>query len=118
MWLLVFRGSALMAYLICRGRQLRCAASDFWFINSCAVRPVRTIVIPQLHVFTPDWNPGGFEAQELRQHFPCQKGCAVQLGREIPSFVVDPGLPTYQQCLVTQARSPHDPHVPTLWSAS
>ena len=33
---------ALIANVVCRGRQLRCAASDFWFINSCAVRHMST----------------------------------------------------------------------------
>ena len=54
---------------------LECKKADFWFINTC---------------------------EELRQHFPCERGCAVELGDDVPNYVINPELPTYQTCLVTQ----------------
>ncbi len=52
-----------------------CRPQDFWFINTCEV---------------------------LRQHFPCEKGCTVELGSDVPAYVRQQGLPTSQACLVTQ----------------
>jgi hypothetical protein len=52
-----------------------CRPQDFWFINTCEV---------------------------LRQHFPCEKGCTVELGSDVPAYVHQQGLPTSQACLVTQ----------------
>lgn len=60
-----------------RGRGLRCVDADFWFINSCT---------------------------ELRRAFPCEGGCAVELGHDVPNYVVDARQPTYQKCLVNQVR--------------
>jgi hypothetical protein len=54
---------------------LACKKEDFWFINTC---------------------------EELKRHFLCEKGCAVELGNDVPNYVVNPQLPTYQTCLVTQ----------------
>lgn len=54
---------------------MQCSTQDFWFINTC---------------------------EELQQHFPCQRGCAVELGDDVPNYVVNPALATYQTCLVTQ----------------
>jgi hypothetical protein len=54
---------------------MRCEAHEFWFINSCT---------------------------ELSKHFPCEQGCALVLGPDIPNYVDDPQLSTFQKCLVTQ----------------
>eukprot|EP00403_Amphidinium_massartii_P026855 CAMPEP_0178403690 /NCGR_PEP_ID=MMETSP0689_2-20121128/17500_1 /TAXON_ID=160604 /ORGANISM="Amphidinium massartii, Strain CS-259" /LENGTH=820 /DNA_ID=CAMNT_0020024655 /DNA_START=62 /DNA_END=2521 /DNA_ORIENTATION=- len=37
----------------------------------------------------------------LKQHFPCEQGCAHQVGKELPAYVVDNEQVTRQQCLVT-----------------
>mmetsp|Transcript_21667 Transcript_21667/g.50652 ORF Transcript_21667/g.50652 Transcript_21667/m.50652 type:complete len:791 (+) Transcript_21667:45-2417(+) len=37
----------------------------------------------------------------LKQHFPCEAGCAHQVGKELPAYVTDMDQPTRQQCLVT-----------------
>lgn len=54
---------------------MNCNAGEFWFINSC---------------------------EELSQHFACEKGCAVELGEDIPNYVLDTTLATHQTCLVNQ----------------
>ena len=58
-----------------RERGMECSQQDFWFLNSCEV---------------------------LRQHFPCERGCTVELGQDIPNYVVDPELATHQTCLIAQ----------------
>lgn len=67
-----------------RGRSMRCVSEDFWFLNTCA---------------------------QLRKHFPCQRGCAVELGKDIPNYVVDAAQPTHQKCLITQVE-----HIAHAWS--
>ncbi|KAK3274131.1 hypothetical protein CYMTET_17673 [Cymbomonas tetramitiformis] len=62
----------------CADVGLRCSEPDFWFINNC---------------------------QELAKHFPCERGCALVLGPDIPNYVHNPALNTYQKCLVTQEQS-------------
>ncbi|CAK9001972.1 unnamed protein product [Durusdinium trenchii] len=37
----------------------------------------------------------------LRKHFPCEAGCAHQVGKELPVYVPDEFQPTYRQCLLT-----------------
>ena len=37
----------------------------------------------------------------LRTHFPCEAGCAHQVGNELPVYVPDSFQPTYRQCLLT-----------------
>mmetsp|Transcript_55114 Transcript_55114/g.175314 ORF Transcript_55114/g.175314 Transcript_55114/m.175314 type:complete len:99 (+) Transcript_55114:1324-1620(+) len=54
---------------------LRCQADQFWFINKCEI---------------------------LMKLFPCERGCSMVLGRDIPNYVMDPALSTHGQCLVTQ----------------
>ncbi len=36
------------------------------------------------------------------QNFPCESGCAVELGSDIPNYVMDPNLSTFHSCLITQ----------------
>lgn len=52
-----------------------------WFINSC---------------------------KELRQHFPCEQGCALELGPDVPNYVQDPKLSTFHQCLVCVSSCPNN----------
>ena len=52
-----------------------CSGGDFWFVNSC---------------------------ETLKQHFPCERGCTVELGLDIPNYVVDLSLATHQTCLIAQ----------------
>ena len=56
-----------------RSANLTCSASDFWFINSC---------------------------EELQRNFPCERGCNVVLGDDVPNYVVNETMPTFHQCLV------------------
>jgi hypothetical protein len=60
-----------------RKQRLLCYEGDFWFINSC---------------------------EELTKHFKCERGCGVELGADVPNYVVDPALSNYQRCLVNQAQ--------------
>ncbi|KAF4681239.1 hypothetical protein FOZ60_012428 [Perkinsus olseni] len=39
-------------------------------------------------------------------HFPCEQGCGHQLGLELPAYVLDGGLHTFGQCLVTDHGAP------------
>lgn len=41
------------------------------------------------------------DCNEMLIHFPCEDGCAHQVGAELPAYVSDRSEPTYQQCLVT-----------------
>ena len=61
----------------CSNASMACSEDNFWFINSCSV---------------------------LRRHFRCERGCAVELGLDIPNYVMDPSLRTYQTCLVSQSQ--------------
>lgn len=54
---------------------MTCSTEDFWFINTC---------------------------EALARHFACEAGCAVELGPDVPNYVHDPSLNTFQSCLVTQ----------------
>ena len=62
-------------YVSCSDIGLTCRTEDFWFINTC---------------------------EELQKHFRCERGCGVELGYDVPNYVVNPNLSTYQACLVTQ----------------
>ena len=59
----------------CRNQEMECNSHEFWFINSC---------------------------EELSKHFPCEQGCAVELGNDVPNYVVDASLGSFQTCLVNQ----------------
>eukprot|EP00405_Crypthecodinium_cohnii_P041394 CAMPEP_0206566504 /NCGR_PEP_ID=MMETSP0325_2-20121206/24700_1 /ASSEMBLY_ACC=CAM_ASM_000347 /TAXON_ID=2866 /ORGANISM="Crypthecodinium cohnii, Strain Seligo" /LENGTH=727 /DNA_ID=CAMNT_0054069551 /DNA_START=230 /DNA_END=2414 /DNA_ORIENTATION=+ len=37
----------------------------------------------------------------LRKHFACEAGCAHQIGPDLPAYVPEDSMDTYQQCLVT-----------------
>ena len=39
--------------------------------------------------------------EALARHFPCEAGCGHQVGDELPAYVHDSALDTYQQCLVS-----------------
>ncbi len=54
---------------------MRCSEGDFPFINRCAL---------------------------LQRAFGCERGCAVELGLDIPNYVMDPSLPGHGTCLVSQ----------------
>ncbi|DBA72905.1 TPA: hypothetical protein ACH3X2_009866 [Trebouxia sp. C0005] len=62
-------------YAACRNQEMECNSHEFWFINSC---------------------------EELSKHFPCEQGCAVELGNDVPNYVVDVSLGSFQTCLVNQ----------------
>jgi alpha-1,3-mannosyl-glycoprotein beta-1,2-N-acetylglucosaminyltransferase len=62
----------------CRGVGMRCVASDFWFLNSC---------------------------EALARRFPCENGCALVLGDDVPNYVVGKELDTFGKCLVTERQS-------------
>ena len=59
----------------CRNQEMDCNQHEFWFINSC---------------------------EELSKHFPCEQGCAVELGNDVPNYVNDASLGSHQTCLVNQ----------------
>mmetsp|Transcript_11262 Transcript_11262/g.33832 ORF Transcript_11262/g.33832 Transcript_11262/m.33832 type:complete len:752 (-) Transcript_11262:379-2634(-) len=61
----------------CRAQGKECGGQDFWFINTC---------------------------QALADAFPCQAGCGLELGPEVPCYVDDARLNTHQKCLVTQRK--------------
>ena len=63
----------------CSVHSMACSPDDFWFINRCEV---------------------------LAEHFGCERGCTVELGTEIPAYVLDPAYGTFQTCLVSQAQQP------------
>lgn len=60
---------------VCRGVALTCEKQDFWFINTC---------------------------KELKKHFPCERGCAMEVGPDLPNYVVGANLSTYQTCLIME----------------
>lgn len=41
----------------------------------------------------------------MRKHFPCEKGCTVELGPDVPAYVADANQTLHKYCLITQARS-------------
>lgn len=62
----------------CADRGLRCHSPDFWFLNSC---------------------------ETLAEYFPCEGGCALVLGDDIPNYVMGEEMDTYQKCLVNERQS-------------
>ena len=62
----------------CADRGLQCHSPDFWFLNSC---------------------------EKLAEYFPCEAGCAMVLGDDIPNYVVGKEMDTYQKCLVNERAS-------------
>ncbi|GAB5373305.1 hypothetical protein AAMO2058_001739600 [Amorphochlora amoebiformis] len=58
----------------CRRQGKTCDAAEIQFLNNC---------------------------ESLLKMFACEAGCGHQMGREIPSYVVNPRERTYQQCLVS-----------------
>lgn len=38
----------------------------------------------------------------MRKHFPCESGCTVELGPDVPAYVADPNQTLYRYCLITQ----------------
>lgn len=63
---------------VCAEGGLVCAPRDFWWLNSCAV---------------------------MRKHFPCEKGCTIELGPDVPAYVTDANQTLHQYCLITQKSS-------------
>ena len=61
----------------CQARQKVCEPKMFWFINDC---------------------------ETLSAHFPCEQGCAVVLGPDVPVYVSDPKRDTFQKCLINQVQ--------------
>jgi len=47
------------------------------------------------------------ECNRLQDAFPCEDGCAHQVGEELPVYVSDPEQMTYRQCLVTFISAMH-----------
>ena len=72
-----------------RGRRQVCGARDFWFINTCEV---------------------------LAAAFPCQAGCSLELGPDVPCYVEDPRRDTHHMCLVgySEPAHAHSPRAPLL----
>jgi len=58
----------------CQGAGMRCQARELEWVMSC---------------------------EALARHFPCEAGCGHQVGDELPAYVHDSALDTYQQCLVS-----------------
>ena len=38
----------------------------------------------------------------MRHHFPCERGCTVELGRDVPAYVADPSATLLGYCLLNQ----------------
>lgn len=38
----------------------------------------------------------------MRKHFPCEHGCIIELGPDVPAYVVDPAQTLFHYCLLTQ----------------
>mmetsp|Transcript_118388 Transcript_118388/g.334602 ORF Transcript_118388/g.334602 Transcript_118388/m.334602 type:complete len:836 (+) Transcript_118388:127-2634(+) len=58
----------------CAKRGLKCSVEQMHFLNTCT---------------------------ELMKAFPCEEGCAHQVGKELPVYVAGRSEPTFRQCLVT-----------------
>jgi hypothetical protein len=55
-----------------------CDGGSFWWVNRCAA---------------------------LRAAFPCERGCALAVGPDVPAYNDDAKSSAHQQCLVTETRS-------------
>ncbi len=38
----------------------------------------------------------------MRKHFPCERGCIIELGPDVPAYVADPSQTLFHYCLLTQ----------------
>ena len=63
------------SWLCCSEQGMRCRQDDFWFLNTC---------------------------EELKRQFPCERGCAAELGPDVPNYVMSEELGTHHMCLVNQ----------------
>ncbi|KAI3435729.1 hypothetical protein D9Q98_001787 [Chlorella vulgaris] len=63
---------------VCAERGMLCGRNDFWWLNTCSV---------------------------LRKHFPCEHGCTVELGPDVPAYVAAANQTLFQYCLITQKAS-------------
>eukprot|EP01026_Neomeris_dumetosa_P023967 TRINITY_DN2010_c1_g1_i3.p1 TRINITY_DN2010_c1_g1~~TRINITY_DN2010_c1_g1_i3.p1 ORF type:complete len:331 (-),score=30.33 TRINITY_DN2010_c1_g1_i3:326-1318(-) len=61
---------------VCTKEKALCSVRDFQFINSC---------------------------MQLQQKFPCERGCGLVLGPDVPNYVMNEELDTYSLCLVNEA---------------
>ncbi|CAE6940996.1 Mgat1 [Symbiodinium sp. CCMP2456] len=59
---------------VCQARNAKCDKQQIYFLNDCNL---------------------------LKKHFPCEAGCAHQVGKELPVYVPDPAQSTKGQCLIT-----------------
>ncbi|CAE7312576.1 GNTI [Symbiodinium natans] len=59
---------------VCQSRNSKCDSKQIYFLNDCNV---------------------------LKKHFPCEAGCAHQVGKELPVYVPDHVQSTTGQCLLT-----------------
>ncbi|OLP79570.1 hypothetical protein AK812_SmicGene40128 [Symbiodinium microadriaticum] len=59
---------------VCQSRNAKCDKQQIYFLNDCNL---------------------------LKKHFPCEAGCAHQVGKELPVYVPDPAQSTKGQCLIT-----------------
>lgn len=41
----------------------------------------------------------------MRKHFPCENGCTIELGPDVPAYVADPAQTLHKYCLITQKLS-------------
>ena len=55
--------------------------------------------LPALDQSSPPSSPG---RAVMRQHFPCEHGCIIELGPDVPAYVADPSQTLFQYCLLTQ----------------
>jgi len=38
----------------------------------------------------------------MRKHFPCEHGCTIELGPDVPAYVMDANQTLHKYCLITQ----------------
>ena len=50
------------------------------------------------------------QCSALKAAFPCEAGCALSLGADVPCYNVDAHSAAFGQCLTTEARSRCDAH--------
>jgi hypothetical protein len=84
-----------------------------WLVRWGASRAITTLcmagyLVPTQHPFDTRLPPCpcpprvGFAV--LRRHFPCEHGCTVELGADVPAYVMDANQTLHKYCLITQAR--------------
>ena len=81
----------------CGARAKTCTSSTLARVREAA--PRRAL---QRHTRRPRAQHSSGTLAELARHFPCERGCTIELGADTPAYVVNASTTLHSYCLVSQ----------------